>query len=117
VKYDPGLKVPGVYDIPCECKKTYIGQTSRTIEARRKEHMRHLKLGQPDKSAVAQHAMETGHRIEFNNTSRPARTKRNMDRIVKEAIKIQVNPNNINRDGGYVLSRAWRPAFRQILAT
>jgi hypothetical protein len=48
VKDDPGLKLLGVYGIPCECGKTYIGQTNRTIETRRKEHMRHLRLGQPD---------------------------------------------------------------------
>jgi hypothetical protein len=42
VKDDPGLKIPRVYGIPCECGKTHIGQTNRTIETRRKEHMRHL---------------------------------------------------------------------------
>jgi hypothetical protein len=86
VKDDPGLKIPGVYGIPYECGKTYIGQTKRTIEKRRKEHIRQLRLGQPDKSAVAQHALETGHKIEFNNTCRLARTKGYMDRIIKEAI-------------------------------
>jgi hypothetical protein len=78
---DPGLKIPDVYDVPCECGKTYIGQTNRTIETRHKEHMQHLRLGQPNKSAVPQHALETGHRVEFNNTCRLARTKRYMDHI------------------------------------
>jgi hypothetical protein len=49
--------------LPCglfpKCGKTYIGQTNRIIETRCKEHMRHLRLGQPDKSAIAQHALET----------------------------------------------------------
>jgi hypothetical protein len=88
-----------------------------TIEARRKEHMRHFRLGQPEKSVVAQHAIETGHIIEFNNTTRLARTKGYMDRIVKEAIEIQIHPNNINKEGGYMLSRAWRPVLRYILPT
>jgi hypothetical protein len=44
VRDDPGLKEPGVYDIPYECSKTHVGQTNRTIEARHKEHMRHLRL-------------------------------------------------------------------------
>jgi hypothetical protein len=70
----------------------YIGQTNRTIEARQKEHTRHLRLGQPEKSAVAQHAIETGHRVEFNNTTRLARTKRYMDHIVKEATEVQIHP-------------------------
>jgi hypothetical protein len=99
VKDDPGLQVPGIYSIPCECGKTYVGHTNRTIEARRKEHMRHFRLGQPEKSAVAQHAIETGHMIEFNNTTRLVRTEGYMDRIVKEAIEIQIHPNNINGGG------------------
>jgi hypothetical protein len=40
-KDDLGLKIPGVYRIPCECGKVYIGQTGRSVEARCKEHMRH----------------------------------------------------------------------------
>jgi hypothetical protein len=94
---DPGLKIPGVYGIPCECGKTYIGQTNRTIETRCKEHMRHLRLGQPDKSALAQHALETGHRVEFNKTCRLARTKGYMDRIIKEVIEIKLHPDNIQQ--------------------
>jgi hypothetical protein len=77
-------------------------------------NMRHLRLGQPDKSAVAQHTLETGHRVEFNNTCRLARTKGYMDRIIKEAIEIKLHPDNINRDGGYILSKAWQPAIRRI---
>jgi predicted GIY-YIG superfamily endonuclease len=114
VKDNPGLKIPGVYGIPCECGKMYIGQTNRTIETRRKEHMQHLRLGQPDKSAVAQQALETGHKVKFNNTCRLARRKEYMDHIIKEAIEIKLHPDNINRDGGYILSRAWQPVLRQI---
>jgi hypothetical protein len=44
VKDDMGLKVPGVYQIPCECRKVYAGQTGRSIEARCKEHMKHIHL-------------------------------------------------------------------------
>jgi hypothetical protein len=106
--------MPYTPGIPCECGKTYIGQTNRTIKTRRKEHMRHLRLGQPDKSAVAQHALETGHRVEFNKTCRLARTKGYMDRIIKEAIEIKLHPDNINRDGGYILNRAWQPAIHRI---
>jgi hypothetical protein len=54
VKDDLGLKVPGVYWIPCECRKVYMGQMGRSIEARCKEHMRYIHLDQPAKSAVAE---------------------------------------------------------------
>jgi hypothetical protein len=42
VKDDLGLKVPGMYWIPCECSRVYIGQTGRSTEARHKEHTRHV---------------------------------------------------------------------------
>jgi hypothetical protein len=48
------------------------------------------------------------------NTCRLARTKGYMDRIIKEAIEIKLHPDNINRDGGFILSRAWQPAIHQI---
>ena len=66
--------------------------------------MRHLRLGQPDKSVVAQHALETGHSVDFSNTCRLTRTNGYMDCIIKEANEIQLHPNNINKDGGYILS-------------
>jgi hypothetical protein len=58
-----GRKTPGVYCIPCECRKVYVGQTRRSIEIRCKEHMRHFCLGQPERSAVAEHIIHAGHSI------------------------------------------------------
>jgi hypothetical protein len=46
VKDDLGVKVLGVYRIPRECGNVYTGQTGRSIEARCKEHMRHIHLDQ-----------------------------------------------------------------------
>jgi hypothetical protein len=70
-KDDLGLKIPGVYRIPCECGcgKVYIGQTGRSVEARCKQHMRHIRLDQPEKSAVAERSINTGHQIDLNNVS------------------------------------------------
>jgi hypothetical protein len=65
-KDDLSLQILGVYRIPCECGKVYIGQTGRSIEARFKEYMRHIRLDQPEESAVAQHSINTGHQIDFN---------------------------------------------------
>jgi hypothetical protein len=60
VKDKLGLKVAGIYCVPCECDKVHIEQTGRTIEARCKEYMRHIRLGQPEKSAVAEHRFNLG---------------------------------------------------------
>jgi hypothetical protein len=54
-----GLKTPGVYSIPCKCGRVYIGQSGPSIQLRIKEHDRHIRLAQPDKSAVAEHRKTT----------------------------------------------------------
>ena len=59
IKEDLGHKTSGVYCVPCECGKVYAGQTSRTIEIRCQEHIRHLHHGQTAKSAVAEHVPNT----------------------------------------------------------
>jgi hypothetical protein len=58
VKDALGLRTPGIYSIPCECGKVYIGQSGRSIQLRIKEHNRHRRLEQPDKSAVAEHSIQ-----------------------------------------------------------
>jgi hypothetical protein len=35
-----------------------------------------------------------------------------MDRLVKEAIQIRLNQNNVNRDNGFKLSQAWNPVTK-----
>jgi hypothetical protein len=55
-KDDLGLKTPGVCSIPCKCGPVYIGQTGRSIDTRIKEHHRHIRLAQPDKSAPPRHS-------------------------------------------------------------
>jgi hypothetical protein len=105
-KDDLGLKIPGVYRIPCECGKVYIGQ-----KARCKEHMRHIRLNQPEISAVAEHSINAGHKIDFNNVSVLDRASGYRDCLVKEAIQIRLN-QNINRDNGFTMSRVWNPVTK-----
>ena len=71
---DP-LSATGVYKIPCQCGKVYIGMTGRSIKKRMCEHQRHLRLGQAEKSAVAEHAINNQHGILFEKTEVVARTK------------------------------------------
>jgi hypothetical protein len=37
-----------------------------------------------------------------------------MDRIVKEAIEIELHNYNINREGGFCLSKSWKPLIRSL---
>jgi hypothetical protein len=79
------------------------------MEIRLKEHQWHIRLEHPDKSAVAEHSIDQGHRIQFHNSSILATKTRYMDRIVREAISIELHPYNINREGGFSLSKLWKP--------
>jgi hypothetical protein len=61
VKERLGLRISGVYRIPCECGRVCIGQTGRSADTRLKEHQRHIRLDHPDKSAVAEHSSDQEH--------------------------------------------------------
>jgi hypothetical protein len=112
---DPvGLKTPGVYQVPCGCGKVYIGETGRTIETRLKEHKRHLRLGQPEKSAIAEHWTECKNSVQFVDTKMLCRSNGFWDRLVKESIEIRLADNTLNRDFGYTLSNTWKPVLKTI---
>jgi hypothetical protein len=99
MKDDLGLKAAGVYGIPYECGKVYIGQTGRSIEARIKKHRRHNGLYHPNKSAVAEHSTGLGHRIQFQDTRILATKTGCMESIIRGATEIALYPDNMNREG------------------
>jgi hypothetical protein len=106
VKDDLGLRTAGVYSIPCECGQVYTGETGRSVDTRVKEHQRHIRLEHPDTSAVAEHSINLGHHIQLQNTIILSTKPRYKDRIIREAIEIELHPNNMNRDDGYCLSKS-----------
>ena len=64
----PRLRTPDIYRIPCESGKVSIGQSGRSVQLRIKEHGRHVRLAQPDKSAVAEHSFNEDHIIRLQET-------------------------------------------------
>ncbi|KAJ4429333.1 hypothetical protein ANN_26337 [Periplaneta americana] len=77
------------------------GQTGRTVEDRRKEHIRLCKYGPYEKSAIALHSADSGHAIEFDNIQIIDKEDNLYRRLVKEAFDIKQYPNNINKARGY----------------
>jgi hypothetical protein len=95
--------MPGIYRIPCECGRVCTGQTDSSMGTRLKEHQQHIRIEHPDKSAITECSINFGHCIQFHVTSILTTKTRYMDCIVREAIEIELHPNNMNREAGFVL--------------
>jgi predicted GIY-YIG superfamily endonuclease len=60
---DPQQTAQCVYSIACECSRSYIAETDRHLTARLHEHRHNSQEGLLEKSELAQHAYEEGHRV------------------------------------------------------
>jgi hypothetical protein len=69
----------------------------------------HIRIEHPDKLAVAEHSIDQGHYIQFLSSSIRVTKTRYMDHAVPEANEIESHPYNINREGGFCLSKSWKP--------
>ena len=97
----PEKKAGVVYWISCgTCGRAYIGQTGRTLDQRLKEYKRALTSGNPAQSAVAEHAMEEMHTIDWEKAQVVDSHPHYTQRCTLEAWHIRSERNNLNRDVG-----------------
>ena len=89
-----------VYQIPCSsCSASYIGQTSRALDTRLKEHKKAVEKGDTSTSAVAEHVWLQGNQMDFKNSTILAQEADCHQRCYMESWLIQCN-NTINRELG-----------------
>jgi hypothetical protein len=86
------LKTSGVFRVTCACGQDYIGQTNRSIEASIKKHQRHVRLGQTDKSAVTEHSVKLGCRVNVQDIAILCTKATCMNRLIREATEIELQP-------------------------
>ena len=86
-----------------------VGETGRTLNERLKEHKRALRLSNPSRSALAEHDLNTGQNIGWEDALIIDFESNFWARKVKESIWIKRIKPSLNRDSGYLLS----PIFGQ----
>ena len=108
-----------VYCIKCtQCTAVYIGQTARELGVRIAEHRRRTQRFPRNlmeynalikDSAIAGHALDTGHTINFSEIKILRQGFRcPMERMYAEAIEITKSRSAVNRIDGVELSGAWK---------
>ena len=75
-RYSRGRNFPSSRVKPCaDCKKEYIGKTIRQFSTRTREHKEAVASKQTKKSALAEHSVKQGHKIDWESASILRRSK------------------------------------------
>lgn len=86
-----------VYSIPCaQCDKIYIGQTTRPLSGRISSHRSDCRL-HPERCALAEHANNSLHNIDYNSVKVLATQTNHTKRLFLEMAYISQHTNCMNK--------------------
>lgn len=95
-----------IYQIFCECKCSYIGESNFELDKRVSEHKRDIRNGVLT-NALTQHCMETNHKIDWSLSKIIGREQDTIRRRLKEALFIQKLSPELNVSKGMILRGKW----------
>lgn len=95
---------PGVYKASCShvgCDAVYIGQSTRSMSVREKEHRKYIRNIEPHRSGLAEHILNNRHSLN-DNAFKLIASESNPQRLnILESLHIYLNrKTNVNRDIG-----------------
>jgi hypothetical protein len=109
-----GTQKEVIYKIPCECGRSYIGETGRTFDVRLNEHKRSLKKGDPDISKLCEHHFNTGHRFLWDKAKVIGKEQHFRARKVHEAGEILRGQDRIISTPSFNIDPVWRPIIKNL---
>ena len=125
-QHDATLK-PGIYEFQCTCSEQakYVGQTTRAIATRGKEHGRAAATGDWQHSGISRHKEHCKEEVDW---TKPKVIKTMQDKNkkkltynlkIREALEIRARNcgpgRGLNEDfGAYVKTHIWNPVFHQM---